>query len=790
MNSILPGAAVGTACRHCGQAVADGGEFCCAGCRGAFALVQSLGLDSYYEKRCLEGDTDFSQLRPDADDGSIDLTAWIRPSADHGLSLALMVDGLTCGACVWLIEQTLQRQPGVREARVSLATRRLTLVWEAGAADPGRLVALVQRLGYRLLPCDPARFASADQRQSRDLLRCLAVAGFAAGNIMLLSVSVWSGHAEDMIGPTRDFLHWISALIALPAIAYAGRPFFRSAWGVLKAGRTNMDVPISLAILLAPAVSLAETFRSGPHVYFDSAVTLLFFLLIGRYLDHRARHRARALAEQLLALNAVAATVLAEDGSRRELPPSALKPGMLVLVGAGQRVPADGIIVSGRSDIDTSTVTGESVPQQMGPGQHVYAGTLNLGDAVQIRVAAAGDATLLADIIRLMEAAETRRGRFVRIADRVSRLYAPVVHVTALATFLAWTFLGGMAWQPAMMIAVAVLIITCPCALALAVPVVQVVASQRLMQAGILLKSGDALERIKDIDHVVFDKTGTLTLGRLALVNQPAPRLHRIAAGMAANSKHPLARAIAQSVTAAPVLENVRERPGEGLIWQGGDGEWRLGSAAFTGQRDDGEARSVLWLTGPGDARERFILADQVRPDAKAVVGALAGLGLTVEICSGDRPAPVDALALQLGIPAAHAHLRPTDKVAHLERLAAQGRRVLMIGDGLNDAAALAAAHVSMAPASAADISQSAADIVFQGDRLQPILTAISVARSANTLMRQNLGLALFYNLAAVPLAVLGYVTPLIAALAMSSSSILVILNSLRLGRAGGGSKA
>lgn len=774
--------AAGT-CRHCAQQVAPGEEFCCAGCRGAFHLVNELGLESYYAKRCLEGDQDFSKLRPDEIAAQGDLSAWIRPAPNGCLTLALLVDGLTCGACVWLIEQSLQKQPGVIHARVSLTTRRLTIIWRAGEADPGRLVDLVLRLGYRLLPCDPAKLASSDQRQSRDLLRCLAVAGFAAGNIMLLSVSVWAGNAADMAVGTRDLLHWISALIAIPAIAYAGRPFFGSAVAALRARRTNMDVPISLAIILAPSVSLYETFHGGAHAYFDSAVTLLFFLLIGRYLDHHARYRARALGEQLLALNAVAATVLAEDGTRRELPPGQLAAGMKVLIGAGQRIPADGIVVLGESEVDTSAVTGESLPRAASPGSQLYAGTLNLTAALQIRVTAAGDTTLLADIIRLMEAAESQRGRFVRIADKVARYYSPVVHVTALATFLGWTLLAGMAWQPAMMIAIAVLIITCPCALALAVPVVQVVASQRLMRSGVLLKSGDALERLQGIDRVVFDKTGTLTLGRLALVNKPAPAMLRIAAGMAANSKHPMARAIAQAVAAAPVLAPVSEVPGLGLAWESPAGTWRLGSARFTGKGDENRQSTLLWLVGPRGEAQEFVLSDQPRRDAAETVAALKARHLGVEICSGDRAAPAKALGLSLGIDSVRAEMNPAAKVAHLQDLARQGKLVLMVGDGINDAAALTAARVSMAPASGADISQSAADIVFQGEELAAVPLALTVARDANRLMRQNLAIALVYNLAAVPLAILGFVTPLVAALAMSSSSILVILNSLRLAR-------
>ncbi len=787
MNALPQSAALAPAetlasrdCRHCGTAFAGSGDFCCGGCTAAYGLVQSLGLARYYEQKVC--DPAQRPTRPDTLPEALNLAAWIKP-LDAGRSrLTLMVDGLQCGACVWLIEQTLLRQPGVVAARVALSTRRLTLDWRDGAVDPAALVDLVARLGYRLVPCDPERLAAATAVQAKELLRCMAVAGFAAANIMLLSVSVWSGAVGDMSVGTRDLLHWISALIAIPAIAYAGRPFFRSAWAALSNRRSNMDVPISIAVILAPSVSLVETFTSGAHAYFDSAVTLLFFLLIGRYLDQQARNRAHEAATRLLALNAVAATVIEADGSRRDLPPNQLLPGMTVLVAPGSRAPADGRVAAGESDLDVSLISGESAPQACRPGDTVFAGTLNLTGPLQMRVTAVGEATLLADIIRLMEAAESRRGRYLRLADRVARHYAPVVHSVALLTFLGWTLLGGMAWSQALLISVAVLIITCPCALALAVPVVQVVASQRLMRAGILLKSADALERLREIDRVVFDKTGTLTLGRLALQQGAAPPLLAIAAGMAGNSRHPLARALAAAAPDAATLTPVTERPGQGLEWAAPEGPWRLGSCAFTGQPEEATADQVLWLVGPGAQRQRFVFADRLRPDSQAVVAELSARGLGLEICSGDRPAPVEAMATALGIRRWSARLSPVDKAHRLEALAGQGHRVLMVGDGINDAAALAAAQVSIAPASGAEISQSAADIVFQGDRLAAVPLAIEIARGAGRLMRQNLAIALVYNLAAVPLAIAGYVTPLVAAIAMSSSSVIVILNALRLG--------
>lgn len=772
------------ACLHCGDAVPGSARFCCPGCEGAFALINSLGLGRYYGRRSL--DNPAQRPRPDQTRATTDPSAWTIDRGDGTAQLSLMVEGLQCGACVWLIEQSLLREAGVVQARVSLSTRRLTLAWRKGEADPAALVDLVQRLGYRLVPFDPALLKSADDAESKMLLRAMAVAGFAAGNIMLLSVSVWAGHAEGMAPGTRDLFHWISALIAIPVVAYSGQPFFRSALGALRAGRSNMDVPISLAIILAPAISLFETFRGGEHAYFDSAVTLLFFLLIGRYLDRRARAKARLAAEQLTALGATAATIVEADGRSRDVPSGSIGPGTRVLVATGGRVPVDGVVETGRSDLDLSLLTGESAPVTRSVGDEVFAGTLNLTAPLTIVTRQAGSGTLLAEIIRLMEAAEARRGRYVQIADRVARYYSPVVHLTALMTFLAWTLIGGMDWQPALLIAVAVLIITCPCALALAVPVVQVVASQHLMKRGILMKSGDALERLREVDAVIFDKTGTLTSGALRLLPGPDQTAIEIASAMAAASRHPLARAIRRAAPHVRPAGDVAEIAGSGLERRTADGIWRLGSHALVGVEDDGNPAQSLWLSGPALTPIRFTFADDLRSEARETVAQLQAAGCTVEICSGDRPAAVGAVAARVGIEHWQGGMVPAEKVRRLQDLAGQGRRVLMVGDGLNDAPALAAALVSMAPATGADVSQSAADIVFQGASLMAVPQTLWLARAADRLMRQNLALALCYNLAAVPLAVLGHVTPLIAALAMSSSSILVIGNALRLGRTRG----
>ncbi len=786
-----------TVCLHCGQEHAEGagstapvitasdgaGPFCCTGCAAAYDLVRGLGLERYYDRRSV--DPGARPLRPD-DSPAIDYAPHARPAENGTESLHLMIDGLQCAACVWLIETALGRQAGVAQARLNMTTRRLVIRWDPAVTDANGVVGTVTQLGYRAVPFDPDRLGSAQQKTEKELLRSMAVAGFAMGNVMLLSVSVWAGHSQGMGTATRDLMHWVSALICMPAIAYALRPFARSAFGALRRGRSNMDVPVTIGVTLATGMSLFETIHSGQHAYFDGSVMLLFFLLIGRYLDQRARGRARSAAEQLLGLRANAVTVLLPDGTSAVVAPEQVAPGATVLIAVGERVPVDGQVSDGVSDLDTGLITGETVPATARPGDRVFAGMLNLTGPLRLTVSAVGEGTLLADIVRMMEVAEQGRAKYVAVADRVSRLYAPVVHVTAITTFAGWTLLMDAPWQVALMNAIAVLIITCPCALALAVPVVQVIASGRLMRQGTLLKSATALERLAGIDTVVFDKTGTLTEGR------PVPQVEgvaeadlRLAAALAGSSRHPLARALAVAVPGVPVAAGVREIPGAGLALDTDDGEVRLGSRRFTGAPLDAEdaAGPELWLARPGAEPRRIVFLDAPRADAAAVVAALKARGLAVRLLSGDRRGAVAAVAERLGIADWRAEQTPADKTAVLAELAGQGHRVLMVGDGLNDAPALAAAAVSMSPSTAVDVSQTAADVVFQGRLLRPIVESIEVARRSGRLVKQNFAIALIYNLCAVPLAMSGLLTPLLAALAMSSSSLIVILNALRLAR-------
>ena len=747
-----------------------GGRFCCPGCHAAFDTIQAMGLGSYYE-RCIAE----RPPRPEPGD-RFDLSRFIVTRPDGARELVLAVDGLRCGACVWLIESVLGREANVIIGRVNMTSRRLKLVWNGSASDADRLAGRIESLGYRLVPFDPKALAAARDGTERAMIRALAVAGFAAINVMLMSIGIWAGEASGLLvgmGPaTRDLLHYVSAVIALPAVAYAGAPFFRSAIGALRHGRANMDVPISIGLVMVTGLSLQQTMTHGHDAYFDSAVMLLFFLLVGRVLDHRARGQMRAAAELLLMLRSADVNVLMPDGTVAPRQPRALAIGDRVLVGMGERIGIDGVVEQGCSAVDTSLVTGESLPVTVSEHDQVFAGTMNLGTPLTIRVTAAEDATLLAECARLIEASETRRSRFVVLADRVARRYAPAVHLTALAAFLGWYLWGGASLAQALLTACAVLIVTCPCALALAVPAVQVIATAKLFRLGILLKSGTALERLAEADTVVFDKTGTLTEPALALILDGIdPGTLRAAAMLAAHSRHPLARALCAAAGPVPAAADAREHPGLGVL----AGDSRLGSAAFIGCAA-GEG-TELWFSRPLNTPVRFTFAERPRADAAETIARLKQMGLRVKLLSGDRPESVAAIAAPLGIDEWEAACSPVEKVA---RLRAMGGKVLMVGDGLNDGPCLAEAYVSASPATAADITQTIADAVFQGAGLGAIAELIATARRARGLMRGNIGLAAVYNLLMVPLAVSGLVTPWLAAAAMSASSLLVISNSFR----------
>ncbi|WP_027164055.1 cation-translocating P-type ATPase [Mesorhizobium sp. WSM1293] len=693
----------------------------------------------------------------------------------------LSVPTVHCAACIEAIETALGKLDQVESTRVNLSTKRVAVRWRGNQVPP--FVAALGRLGYEAHLFDP-EVDNKDKTLS-ELIRAVAVAGFAAGNIMLLSVSVWSG-AE---GATRDLFHWVSALIAIPALAFAGGIFFRSAGNALRHGRMNMDVPIAVGVSLAYAMSLYETINHGDHAYFDASVSLLFFLLIGRTLDHVMRERARTAVKGLSQLAARGAMVLRGDGARDYLPVGEIEPGMLLLIAAGERIPVDGKVSRGTSDLDCSLVSGESTPRSVAAGEPVQAGVLNLTGPLTIEATAAAKDSFLAEMVRLMEAAEGGRAHYRRIADRVSALYAPVVHLTAFVTFLGWMAATGD-WHRATTIAIAVLIITCPCALGLAVPIVQVVAARRLFENGIMVKDGSAMERLATIDTAVFDKTGTLTLGQPRLVNAGSmdPGMLAVAGDMAAHSRHPFSRAIAGFAApgARHKFDTVTEHPGFGIEATDAGSTWRLGRRGWAGwkARTGGEGKHGYGgtvLTKDGLIVATFNFEDALRADAGLAIKRLSDAGVSVQMLSGDTGGACAEVAEMLGVDDFAPCLLPSGKVEGIETLAKDGHKVLMVGDGLNDTPALSAAHVSIAPATAADIGRNAADFVFLRESLLAVPLALDVSRKAGHLIRQNIAIAIVYNAVAVPIAILGHATPLIAAIAMSASSLLVIGNALRL---------
>lgn len=691
--------------------------------------------------------------------------------------LMLSLPTAHCAACMSTVERALKAHPGVQSARVNLTLKRVSVEAEP-TVTAAQLADVLEGVGYEAHELDPGLLSSTEtDRQGREILMRLGVAFFSMMNIMLLSVAVWSG-AE---AATRDMFHWISALIAIPTVAFVGQPFFKSAWAALSVGRLGMDVPISLALILATSISLFETMHSGERAYFDAAVMLAFFLLLGRYLDHRSRALARSAAEELAALEVPRAIVL-QDGQEVVRPIAQVAKDDMVLVRPGGRMPVDGVVVDGTSEVDRGLLTGESLPAFAGPGLAVSAGEVNLTGPLILRVTAAGRDSSLHRMADLVAVAESARTRYTTLAERAARIYSPLVHVLSLSAFAFWLWKTGGDVRFAVNISAAVLIITCPCALGLAVPAVVTAASGKLFRKGVLIKNGTALERLAEVDVVVFDKTGTLTLGAPTPSNLSSISVQdlSVALALAKASSHPLALALAGCISGVPAaVTNLREVPGYGIEAQLNGQIVRLGRAAWVGV--EGLAQTATYLAINGHDPVAFTFTDQIRPGAEAAIAGLTQQGKRIKLVSGDTEAAVRAFAAKLGIADWVAGALPAEKAAIVRGLANQGHKVLMVGDGLNDTAALAGAHVSISPAQALDAARVASDIVLLGRELSAIADATRIARQATRRMVENFEISAAYNVIAVPLALMGAATPLAAALAMSLSSITVSLNALRL---------
>lgn len=694
----------------------------------------------------------------------------LEKAASNGTAeIVLSLPGIHCVGCINGVEKALRAVDGVANARVNLSMKRVTVGTDQPVA-PEALIDTLEMAGFESRLLDSSLLDTQTDAHGRALMTRIAVSGFAMMNVMLLSVAVWSG----AIGATQYLFHLISASIAVPAIIYAAQPFFQNAWRARSVRKLNMDVPISLAIILAAGMSLFETFNDGEQAYFDAAIALTFFLLIGRYLDYRSRKAAASAAAQLSALE-VPRVMRLQDGERQMVDFAALATGDLIQVLPGGRIPVDGTVVEGASQIDRSLLTGESRMVQAAKGSDVTAGEVNMTGPLTIRAVTVGADTTLRKMVTMVDQAEAVRNRYTAIADRAAAIYAPVVHLLALAAFLGWIIVTGDL-RLSLNIAVAVLIITCPCALGLAVPAVSTTAAGRLFRAGLLVKDGTALERLAEVDTVVFDKTGTLTMPAAAH-EALDPEAQSVALALTRNATHPVSQAIAAS------LDNVRpaqltdqqEHAGKGLSARYQGRKVRLGAGAWLGA-----GKGTYIQIGDGPA-QKIGLRSQLRDGAADLVRGWQNAGLDVHLVSGDDADETARIADTLGITNWRADTRPADKIAYIAGLADSGARVLMVGDGLNDTGALAAAHASVSPATAADASRAASDIVLLNDSLAPLIELPLVARAARARIKENFAISTIYNIIAVPIALAGFATPLIAAIAMSTSSLTVLVNALRL---------
>jgi Cu2+-exporting ATPase len=692
---------------------------------------------------------------------------------DGLFAVAWRVEGLHCAGCVRRVLDALEAQPDV-SATLDLASAQLNVRWKGEATRVDPLADSVRALGYGLVPLFNETPADAARREEKRWKICLIVAGAGLVGVMgLMAV-----HA------TRPFPHaaLFAALWGVPTTLIAAAPFLIAALRALARKTTTMDVPIAVALLLTLGLNLAALARDDLGApAFDAGLMLTFLLLLGRWLDFRTRRRAQNAAEDLLSFLTGEATILPPDTLVPErVPIRRLQPGMLLLAAAGEKLPADGCVIEGRSDVDVSFITGETDTRGVGPSDELWGGSINLTAPLKIRLTRTGSDSLPGEILKLMAKAQQNHSRAVRFADRAARLYTPFVFTVALLGFGGWIAVGAP-WTAALQVATALLVITCPCALGLAVPAVQIAASTRLFQNGLLLKAGDALERLAAVDTIVFDKTGTLTLGKPRLVESPSLTPERLAviAALATHSRHPLAKALAHHLAdvAPATLRGIVEKPGLGLE---AEGSLRLGRRSWCGAPEGDDARPELWFDD-GQGKVRFAFDDTLRADAASTIATLRERGYQLHLLSGDRAPAVAALAAQIGLDRFRAACTPADKASFVEELQKEGRHVLMVGDGLNDTAALAMADVSLSPATGLDVAQNAAALVFQHESLNAVPIALTLGCRAQRLVRQNIALAVLYNVIAIPVAALGLATPAFAAAAMALSSITVVLNARRI---------
>ncbi len=792
-----------TVCFHCGEALGaeamaarvNGAEhdFCCRGCAGAAEWIATAGLSDYYRLRQSEA------ARVDASDD--DLSLWDRPEvqAEHvrhlpeGAQITVLTDGMRCAACAWLIDRALRRREGVSDVIANAVTGRIRITWDAASTPLSEVLGDLSALGYRAHLSPGQAREEARRRERRTATIRLGVAGLGAMQAMMFAEALYLDTAQEMSIPMRDFLRWITFLLSTPVVFFSGWPFIAGMWNELRLRRFGMDTLVATSVLLAYFASLFETLRGGTHVWFDAAVMFVLFLLIARQIEGAARARATDHVDTLARARPAFAWCEDAEGKATQVPVAMLSPGDVVRVAPGEAVPADGVALC-KASLDESLLTGESVAVARACGEDIRAGSVVLGSVVRLRVTRTGQDTWLSQLSRLIEQAQDERPAAARLADKVASRFVLALFAVAALTCLWW-----LKHDPsrAFEVTLAVLVVACPCALSLAIPTALASAHAALAKAGVLALRADALDALARVDTVVFDKTGTLSRGEPTLQDVQTfgditrEQALRIARMLERDSRHPLAHAFrAAPANGAPAVfpfddatpedADIDHLPGLGIQARMAGQQWRLGHAPFaSGQADDG----ALWLGDGEHAAARFVISDSLRADAHDAVSACRALGLECELLSGDGETAVANAATALGMTRFAARRSPEQKLERIRQLQREGRVVLMVGDGINDAPVLGGADVSIAMHGATALAHSASDVVLTAPQLMRVPQAIAMARRARATMRQNLLWALGYNLLALPFAAAGWIEPWLAALGMAASSLIVTLNALRLVR-------
>ncbi len=789
------------ACFHCALPVPPNCNFtvtiedaqqpvCCPGCKAVAELIRDTGMSRYYELRDAP-EPGVGKPPEDAAEWTVfdspDMLEAFTEQQDGTREATVYVGGMYCSACSWLIETTLGKQPGIRSAEVNPITHRLRLRFGGAGANLSNYLATLAGLGYQPQPLSPESIARPEVAEQRTALKRLLVAALGMMQVMMFAVGLYSMDFYTVDPDMQHFLRLVSFFVTTPVVFYSARPFFASAWRGVVGRKPGMDLPVSIAVGSAYAASVYATFTRGEAVWFDSVTMFVFFLTLGRFLEMRARHRSIDRSAALSSLLPNTATRI-DDDAHRVVPVSQLQGGDRVLIRAGEPIPADGLLAGGATSVDEALLTGEARAQTKAVGDELAAGSINLDGMIEMTVTRTGSDTTLGTISRMSERARYARPTFVTLADRIASYIVVALLVVAAAVATFWYFADA---GRAFVITLSVLVVTCPCALALATPAAFAAAGSRLSQLRLLVTNGDAIESLSRADLAMFDKTGTLTLGEPSIASVivtdsdwTEKDCRVIAAALEHPSTHPLARAFGIEDD-LPDVEGHEIVVGRGVSGTIDGRQWRLGNAAFVGggaASEDATATHVF--LGTGDHLVAwFALEDALRPDAVEALTQLRGLGLETELVSGDNRAAVQATAADLGIHESHAQCSPAEKLRIIEKAQQRGKRVVMIGDGINDAPVLAGANTSIAPAHGALLAQTSADIVMLGDSLRPLTTAVLMARRTMRIVRQNLAWAIVYNALALPAAAAGFVPPWLAAIGMSASSLVVVLNALRLNR-------